>query len=92
MFNKIKIRITVANKCYFGINNAFRSKQVSLKLKTTLYKTIIKPNNLVHVQDVVDNQNDKEKIAILEKIVLKRIYKPKKNNIRQKYKKKYIEF
>lgn len=31
IFNTTEIRITVANKCYFGINNAFKSKQVSHK-------------------------------------------------------------
>lgn len=40
---EINIRTTAANKCYYGLMSIFKSKQVSIKSKITLYKVIIRP-------------------------------------------------
>nr|XP_043067135.1 uncharacterized protein LOC122321356 [Drosophila bipectinata] len=40
---EIKRRITLANKCYFGLSRQFNSRALSRRTKTTLYKTLILP-------------------------------------------------
>jgi len=41
--DEINIRLTAANKCYYGVTSILKSKQVSLKPKITIYKVIIGP-------------------------------------------------
>jgi len=43
MHNEIKLRIDVANKGYFTLEKLFKSKLVSIKLKTTLYSNYLRP-------------------------------------------------
>lgn len=54
-----------------------RTKQVSLKSKTTIYKVIIKPV-LLYVFHTWPTKGNEEKIAVLESRLLRRIYRPKK--------------
>jgi len=41
--DEIKIRVTTANKCYYGVTSILELKQVSIKSKITIYKVIIRP-------------------------------------------------
>lgn len=83
---EIKIRTVAANKCYYSLANIFKSKQVSLKFKTTLHKFVIRPVILYACETWPTTKGDEEKIAILQKRILKRIYGPRKNNETGQYK------
>ena len=40
---EIKLRLTAANRCYFGLVPLFKSKILSWKTKITLYKVLVRP-------------------------------------------------
>jgi hypothetical protein len=82
---EINIRTTAANKCYYGLTSIFKSKQVSIKSKITLYKVISGPVLLYACETWPTTKGDEEKIAIFERRILRRIHGPKRNNITQQY-------
>lgn len=47
---EIKIRTTAANKWFYGLENIFKSKLVSLKLKITSNKVVINQFFYIHVR------------------------------------------
>jgi len=53
---EIKIRTIAGNKLYNGLTNIFKSKQVSLKSKITLYKVVIRPICLYRCETLAYNQ------------------------------------
>jgi len=40
---EIRERLIAANRCYFGLSTLFKSKLLSRRSKTTLYKVLIRP-------------------------------------------------
>jgi len=73
---EINIRITAANKCYYGLTSIFKSTHISIKLKNILYKVIIKPVFLYPGETWPTTKRDEDNIAIFERRILKRIYGP----------------
>ncbi|KAL4152688.1 hypothetical protein QTP88_000521 [Uroleucon formosanum] len=86
--DEIKIRLTAANKCYYGVTSILKSKQVSLKSKITIYKVIIRPVLLYACETWPTTKGDEDKLAILERRILRRIFGPKINNMTQQYEKR----
>jgi len=78
--------ITAVNKRYYGLKSIFKSKQLSIKSKITLYKVkVIKPVLLYACEKWPITKGDEDKIVIFERKILRRIYGPKRNNITQQY-------
>ena len=86
--DEIKIRATAANKCYYGVTKILKSKQVSINSKITIYKVIIRPVILYDCETWITTKGDKDKLAIFERRILRRIFEPKINNITQQYEKR----
>lgn len=86
--DEIKIRLTAANKCYYGVTSILKSKQVSLKSKITIYKVIIRPVLLYACETWPMTKGDEDKLATLERRILRRIFGPKINNMTQQYEKR----
>ncbi|VVC27522.1 Hypothetical protein CINCED_3A024446 [Cinara cedri] len=85
---EIKIRLTAANKCYNGVTSILKLKQVSFKSKITIYRVIIRPVLLYACETWPTTKGDEEKLATLERRILRRIFEPKINNTTRQYEKR----
>jgi hypothetical protein len=74
--SEIHHRLLMDNRCYYGLKNQLRSLYISTKTKCKLYKTLIKPVLLYGCETWAMGINDKSKISIFERKVLRKIYGP----------------
>ena len=73
---EINRRISLANKCYFGLSRHMRSKALSRRTKTTLYKTLILPVLMYGSEAWVVSANDAAALGVFERKILRKIYGP----------------
>ncbi|KAI5717474.1 hypothetical protein M8J77_006391 [Diaphorina citri] len=76
MEEEIKNRITKANRCYFSLNNIFRSKNVSQKSKIRIYQSVILPVLLYGCEVWSINKKTEQMLQTFENKILRRIYGP----------------
>ncbi|VVC46515.1 Hypothetical protein CINCED_3A024067, partial [Cinara cedri] len=86
--DEIKIRLTAANKCYNGVTTILKLKQVSFKSKITIDRVIIGPVLLYACETWPTTKGDEDKLATLERRILRRIFEPKINNTTRQYEKR----
>ena len=65
---EIKRRVTLANRCYFGLNRQLSSRDLSRATKLTLYKILIVP--------VLPVSTDAAALGVFERKVLRKIFGP----------------
>lgn len=58
----------------------FKSRLLSIKSKTTLYKVIVKKIALYASNTWAMNKLDEKKIEVFERMILRKIFGPKRNN------------
>jgi len=75
---EIQQRINSANRCFFTLKSVLKSKFVSFKTKTILYKVMIRPIVPYASETWTTTKTDKQKVAIFERKVLRKIFGPKK--------------
>ena len=71
-------RITVANKCYFGLSKQLCSRVLSRKTKLTIYKTLILPVLLYGAETWVLSDRDKQALGVFERKILRKVFGPVK--------------
>ena len=73
---EIKRRITIANRCYYGLSKQFRCRALSPSTKLTLYKTLVIPVLLYGAEAWVVSQADAAALGVFERKVLRKIFGP----------------
>jgi len=73
---EIKRRITLANRCYYGLSRQLRSKAFSRRTKLTLYKSLILPVLLYGAEAWTLNTKDERMLGAFERKLLRKIYGP----------------
>ena len=73
---EIKRRITIANRCYYGLSKQLGSRALSRSTKLTLYKTLIIPVLLYGAEAWVVSQTDAAALGVFERKVLRKIFGP----------------
>jgi len=76
---EIRERLIAANSCYFGLSTLFKSKLLSRRSKTTLYKVLIRPIALYACETWATTKMDEKKLGVLERKILRKIFGPKNN-------------
>ena len=73
---KINNRITVANRCYFGLVNILKVINLNIKYKVLIYKTLMKPVLMYGGETWVLSKADELRLGVFERKILRRIYGP----------------
>ena len=73
---EIKRRITLANRCFFGLKRQLSNKALSRTTKVTLYNTLIIPVLLYGAETWTLLKADEEAIGLFERKVLRAIFGP----------------
>ncbi|XP_020806218.1 uncharacterized protein LOC110182509 [Drosophila serrata] len=73
---EIKRRITLANRCYFGLSRHFNSRALSRPTKITLYRTLILPVLLYGAECWTVVQSDAAALGVFERKILRKIFGP----------------
>ena len=73
---EIKRRITLANRCYYGLNRQLSSRDLSRTTKLTLYKTLILPVLLYGAVAWTVLSTDAAALRVFERKVLRKIFGP----------------
>jgi len=73
---EIKRRITLANRCYFGLSRQLSSRALSRRTKLTLYKTLILPVLLYGAESWTVTQSDAAALGVFERKILRKIFGP----------------
>ncbi|KAL4101223.1 hypothetical protein QTP88_021243 [Uroleucon formosanum] len=76
MHNEIKLRVAAANKGYFALEKLFKSRFLSIKSKSTLYSSYLRPVLSYGCETWSVTKGDEEKLLTFERKVLRRIYGP----------------
>ncbi|KAE9521507.1 hypothetical protein AGLY_018106 [Aphis glycines] len=69
-------RIQMGNKCYYAMDNLFKSRILSKTLKLQIYTTLIKCIVLYGAQCWTVRKSDESKLRVFERKILRRIYEP----------------
>jgi len=73
---EIERRITLANRCFFGLKRQLSSRALSRKTKVTLYKTLIIPVLLYGAEAWTLQKSDELSLGRFERKVLRKIFGP----------------
>ena len=73
---EIQRRITLANKCYYGLNRQLSSRALSRRTKLALYKTLIIPVLVYGAESWTLSAADEKSLGTFERKVLRKIYGP----------------
>ena len=69
-----KCRITLANKCYYGLNGQLSHRGLSRATKLKLYKTLILPTLLYDAEAFTPLSTDVAALRVFERKVLRKIF------------------
>ncbi|XP_054085666.1 LINE-1 retrotransposable element ORF2 protein isoform X1 [Zeugodacus cucurbitae] len=73
---EIQRRITLANRCYFGLSRQLNSKVLSRRTKIKLYKSLIIPVLLYGAEAWTMSTSDETTLGVFERKILRKIYGP----------------
>lgn len=73
---EVKRRITLANRCFFGLRRHLSSKALSQRTKETLYKTLIIPVLLYGAEAWTLKESDEKLLRSFERKILRVIFGP----------------
>ena len=73
---EIQRRISLANKCYFGLSRQLSSKVLSRRTKLTLYKTLIMPVLTYGAEAWTMTTSDEATLGVFERKILRKIFGP----------------
>ncbi|XP_062134127.1 uncharacterized protein LOC133850333 [Drosophila sulfurigaster albostrigata] len=73
---EIKRRITLANRCYFGLSRQMCNRDLSRRTKLALYKTLILPVLLYGAEAWVVSMTDAAALGVFERKILRKIFGP----------------
>jgi hypothetical protein len=73
---EITHRLSVANKCYYGLKEQLQSRYLRRKTKRKLYKTLIRPVLLYGSEYWALNRDDEERLKTFDRKILRKIFGP----------------
>ncbi len=73
---EIQRRISLANKCYFGLSRQLSSKVLSRRTKLTLYKALIMPVLTYGAEAWTMTTSDEATLGVFERKILRKIFGP----------------
>jgi len=73
---EVNARLIMANRAYYVLQNHVKSRIISRKTKTLLYKTLIRPVLTYGAEKWVLSKQDEYRLSIFERKILRRIYGP----------------
>jgi hypothetical protein len=68
--------ITLVNRSYFGLVNILKAKDINIKYKVIIYKTLIKRVLMYGAEAWVLSKADEARFGVFERKILRRIYGP----------------
>ena len=66
---EVNVRLIMANRAYYGLQNHMKSRIISRNIKTLLYKTLIRPVLTYGAETWVLSKQD-ERLSIFERKIL----------------------
>ena len=66
---EIKRKVTIANRCYFGLNRQLSSRDLSRTTKLTLYKALVLPVLLYSAEALTLPSTDAAALGVFERKV-----------------------
>jgi hypothetical protein len=85
MHEEIKSRLNSRNACYHLVQSLLSSRLLSGNIKVKLCKTIILPVVLYGCETWFHTLREKCRLRVFENRVLRRIFGPKRNKLRGKW-------
>jgi hypothetical protein len=79
----INRRLNSGNACYHSVQNLSSSRLLSKNIKIKIYKTIILPVVLYGCESWSLTLREKHRLKVFEKRVLRRIFDPKRDEVRE---------
>jgi len=79
---EIKSRLRSGNACYHSVQNLLSSRLLSKNLKTRLYRTTNLPVVLYGCETWSPTLREKMKLKVCENMVLRRIFEPRRDEVR----------
>lgn len=73
---KIRCRITLASRCYYGLSKQLSNRTLSRNTKTKIYETLIMPVFLYGAETWTLTATDDRALSVFERKVLRKIYGP----------------
>jgi hypothetical protein len=73
---EVNVRLTIASRAYYGLQNHMKSRIISRNNKTLLYKTLIRPVLTYRAETWVLTKQEEHRLSIFECKILRRIYGP----------------
>jgi hypothetical protein len=73
---EVNARLKMANRAYYELQNHIKSRIISRHIKTSLYKTLIRPALTYGAETWVLSKQDEHRLSIFERKILRRIYGP----------------
>ena len=73
---EVNARLIMAIRAYYGLQNHVKSRIISRKTKTLLYKTLIRPVLTYGAETWTLSKQDEYCLSIFERKILRRIYGP----------------
>ena len=74
--DEIRRRVTLGNRCYFGLLNLLRSKAIHRNPKCTLYKTLIRPVVTYGAESWCMTNRKEQILLTFERKILRTIFGP----------------
>jgi len=73
---EVNAQLIMANRAYYGVQNDMKSRNISMNIKTLLYKTLIRPVLTYGAETWVLSKQHEHSFSIFECKILQRIYGP----------------
>jgi hypothetical protein len=80
--DEIKSRLNSGNACYYSVQNLLSSRLISKDLKIKIYKSVILPVVLYGYETWSLTLREDHRLRVIEKRVLRRIFRPKREEDR----------
>jgi hypothetical protein len=88
---EIKSRINLGNACYHLVQNLLSSRLLSRNVKVKIYKTIILPVVLYGCETWSLMLREQHRLRVFENRVLRRIFGPKRDEVKGEWRKLHNE-
>src|SRR6201996_7949310 len=91
--DEIRRRVTLGNRCYFGLLNLLRSKTIHMNLKCMLYKTFIRPVVTFGSESWCMTNKEEQILLTFERKILRTIFGPvlDQNRWRRRFNQELLE-
>ena len=88
---EIRSRLKLGNACYYSVHNLLSSSLLSKNLKIKIYRTIILPVVLYGCETWSLTLREERRLTVFENRVLRRVFGPKRGEVRGEWRKLHNE-